>query len=115
RSAQARSHPAVIAILLALAAHAELVGGRVYRAMVDAGGAQVAVWRYVAARTRIGPPVLLFPELGVDRRIFDLRGVGLARALQARGHEVFVVEWRGTVHSSMPLPGMGGLDALCDG
>ena len=92
-----------------------LIGGRVYRAKVEAGGAQVAVWRYAAAGHRVGPPVLLFPELGLDRRIFDLRGFGLARALQDHGHEVFVVEWRNTGASSGSLPGMGGLDALFDG
>jgi pimeloyl-ACP methyl ester carboxylesterase len=118
----------VIALLIAVGALAQaqqqaagrepqavVTGGRVYRAKVEAGGAQVAVWRYAAAGTRKGPPVLLLPELGFDRRLFDLGGKGLALALQARGHDVFVLEWRGTGQSSMPLRGMGGLDALFDG
>src|SRR5262249_17558342 len=42
----------------------QLVGGRNYLALVDAGGARVAVHRYAAAGTRVGPPVLLLPELG---------------------------------------------------
>ena len=93
----------------------KLSGGHVYRASVDAGGAQIAIWRYAASGDRKGPPVLLLPELGLDRRVFDLHGAGLARALQSRGHEVFIVEWRGTGKSSASLPGMGGLDALFDG
>lgn len=94
---------------------ARIVGGKIYRAQLDAGGAQIAVWRYAAAGKRVGPPVLLIPELGLDRRVFDLRGAGLARSLQERGHEVFVLEWRNTGSSSASLPGMGGLDALFDG
>jgi pimeloyl-ACP methyl ester carboxylesterase len=99
----------LLALLLAV------TGGRVYAARVDAGGAQVAVWRYAAAGERRGPPVVLFGELGFDRRFFDLDGSGLAPALQARGREVFVLEWRGTGRSSRPAPGAGGLEALFGG
>ena len=107
----------MVALLLALLAlpAGPIVGGRVYRATVEAGGAQVAVWRYAAAHGPKRPPVLLLPELGFDKRIFANHGRGLALTLQDRGHEVFVLEWRGTGSSSRPLPGMGGLDALFDG
>lgn len=100
----------LLALLLAL------TGGRVYLAHLDAGGAQVALWRYAAAGRPGGAPVLLFPELGfAGRDFFDLEGKGLARALQARGREVFVVEWRGTGHSTLPVRTTGGLDALFGG
>jgi len=105
----------ILALLLAVAPAAggpELIGGRVYRALIPAGGARVALWRYSASGERSGPPVLLLPELGFDRTLFD---PGLAPALQARGRDVYVLEWRGTGRSTAALPGMGGLDALFSG
>ncbi len=102
----------LLALLLSVG---ELVGGQVYLARANAGGAEVAVWRYVAAGARKGPPVLLLPELGMGRQLFDHNGAGLARTLQAAGREVFVLEWRGTGRSSPSVRGLGGLDSLFDG
>jgi pimeloyl-ACP methyl ester carboxylesterase len=94
----------VIALLLA----AGIVGGRVYAARFEVLGAHVAVWRYAAAGQRSGPPVVLFGELGFDHRALH----PLASALQARGREVFVPDWRGTGQSSEGPAFLGGLDSL---
>ena len=83
-------------------------GGQLYRARLDAGGATVALWRYTAPAGGSGPPIVLLPELGFDHRAYD----PLAVALQRRGREVFVLEWRGTGQSAAPVRGAGGLDAL---
>ncbi len=40
------------------------------------------------------PPVLLIPEVGLTRAVFDLEGEGLARHLAARGRTVYVAELR---------------------
>jgi alpha-beta hydrolase superfamily lysophospholipase len=98
----------VIALLLA----AGIAGGHVYAAQFEARGAHVVVWRYAAAGKRHGPPVVLFGELGFDRRIFD---PGLATVLQARGREVFVADWRGTGRSSAGPALLGGLESLIEG
>lgn len=107
---------ALAALLLAWGALAapegtEVRGGRAYRALFDAGGARVAVWRWAAAGERAGPPLLILPELGFSHLPYER----LARALQARGREVLLVEWRGTGESTREPRGGGGLDALFQG
>ncbi|MBS2025444.1 MAG: alpha/beta fold hydrolase [Deltaproteobacteria bacterium] len=86
----------------------EVKGGRVYRSLFDAGGAQIAIWRWAAAGERAGPPILILPELGLSKAFYEK----FAANLQARGREVFLVEWRGAGDSSRPAKGAGGLEAL---
>lgn len=87
---------------------AQLIGGRIYKTQLDAGGARIALLRYAAAGQRSGLPVLIVPELFCDRRWYD----AFARALQQRGREVFLFEWRGSGESSRPASGFGDLAAL---
>jgi pimeloyl-ACP methyl ester carboxylesterase len=98
----------VIALLLA----AGVVGGHVYAARFEVRDAHITIWRYVHAGSRVGPPAVLFGEAGFDKRIFD---PGLAGTLQARGHDVFLPEWRGTGKSDAGPAALGGLDSLVDG
>ncbi len=104
---------AVLALALLLgssirAADAPVAGGQLYRARLDAGGAQVALFRYTAPASGSGPPILLLPELGFPHGFYD----GLAQALQRRGRDVFVLDWRGVGQSTLPVRGTGGLESL---
>lgn len=73
------------------------------RKVTTQDGVALALYRYVPAAFAEGqPPVLLVPELGFGRSLFDLDGKGLARFLQARGREVFVLELRGQGASAAP-------------
>ncbi len=97
----------IAALLLA----AGVVGGHLYAAKFEVRGAHVTVWRYAAAGTRRGPPVVVFGELGFGRA-----SVGaLAAALQDRGREVFVPDWRGTGASTGGPPALAGLQAMLEG
>lgn len=73
------------------------------RRVVTSDGVPLALYRYVplggGAQRR---PVLLVPDLTLGREAFDLAGDGLARWLQARGREVFLVELRGHGRSGVP-------------
>lgn len=84
---------ALVAVLLAAApAPAQLS----HRRVQAADGAALALYRYGPVpdgATR--PPVLLLPDLGFSRLVFDLYGEGLARWLAARGFLVYVGEVRG--------------------
>lgn len=91
----------LLALLLAV------TQGRVYAARFEVRGAQVAVWRYVAAAPRNGPPVVIFGELGFDNSTV----APLAAALQARGRDVFTPDWRGTGQSTAG-PDFEGLEAV---
>lgn len=57
-------------------------------------GGTARLFRYVPAVPKQGPPVLLVPELGLSRRVFDAGGFGLAPTLQRNGHEAFILEAR---------------------
>jgi pimeloyl-ACP methyl ester carboxylesterase len=102
----------VLALLLAPwpapAGDAPITPGQIYKTRLDAGGAQVALFRYAAPASGSGPPILLLPELGFPHDFYD----GLALALQRRGRDVFVLDWRGTGQSTLPVRGTGGLEAL---
>ncbi|HCF61664.1 MAG TPA: hypothetical protein DFS52_27160 [Myxococcales bacterium] len=77
---------------------------------------RVALYRYVpdggprASRGR----VLLFPDVGMTHRVYDVFGRGLAPFLMRRGFEVFVVEYRGAGASEVPLGGFD-FEALVEG
>lgn len=59
-------------------------------------GAALALYRYSPPGEGVGrPPVLLVPDLGFGREVFDADGQGLARWLASRGALVFVAELRG--------------------
>ena len=55
------------------------------------------------------PPVLLIPELGLTRAVFDLEGEGLARHLAEHGHTVYVARLRA---QALPLIVSEDLPAL---
>ena len=63
-----------------------------HRRVVTADGVPVALYRYGEPGF---PAVLLIPELGFGRALFDLEGEGLARHLAAHGRTVYVAELRG--------------------
>lgn len=89
---------AVAVLLCALVAvSAAASEPRTYRTVVAAAdGVKFRLYRYVpAGAVRTGRPVLLVPDLGFSRAVFDLGEVGLARFLQRRGREVYVLEPRG--------------------
>jgi pimeloyl-ACP methyl ester carboxylesterase len=79
----------VIAALLLLAALPVA-----HRRVVASDGAALALHRYGDA-TGGGVPVLMIPDLGLTRAVFDLEGEGLARYLAAAGRTVYVAELRG--------------------
>jgi len=84
---------ALVAVLL-VAAPAQVQVS--HRRVLAADGAALALYRYAPpgeGATR--PPVLLLPDLGFSRLVFDLYGEGLARWLSARGFLVYVGEVRG--------------------
>ncbi len=93
---------------------ADQVGGRIYRTQVDAGGASISLWRYVGAGGKSGPPILLVPELFCERIWYD----EFAQALQRRGRDVFLFEWRGSGdhgvagHGTPVAQGFGDISAL---
>ena len=89
-----------VGLCLALAAGA----GDVFRnALRTSDGTPVYLYRYVPADGGTGArPVLLVPELGFSRAAFDARDAGLARFLQRRGRDAFVLEPRGHGQSSAP-------------
>ncbi|MBK7858555.1 MAG: alpha/beta fold hydrolase [Archangiaceae bacterium] len=63
-----------------------------HRRVITSDGIAVALYRYGEPG---GPAVLLVPDLGLTRAVFDLQGEGLASHLVAHGHTVYVVELRG--------------------
>jgi pimeloyl-ACP methyl ester carboxylesterase len=77
---------ALLATLLAAAPEVE------HRRVTTSDGVALALYRY-------GPPgfapVLLVPDLGLSRAVFDIEGEGIARHLAAAGHTVYVAELRG--------------------
>lgn len=86
--------------LLSGAAQADDGGKLSRRRIVADDGTVLALYRYVPpGGGGDKAPVLLVPELGMGRAAFDLEGRGLAPFLRARGHEVFVLEPRGSGES----------------
>jgi pimeloyl-ACP methyl ester carboxylesterase len=83
--------------------------GRQLSGLHTSDGTWAALYRYVpeggaaGARAR----VLLFPDVGMNHRAFDLGGRGLAPYLMRRGFEVLVLEYRGAGASQVPLGGFG--------
>lgn len=70
--------------------------GVAHRRVTTADGAAVALYRYRVEGLRSpAPPLLLVPELGFSRALFDFEHRGLARWLAAQGREVYVAELRG--------------------
>ncbi len=66
-------------------------------------GTPVYLYRYVPDGGGLGArPVLLVPELGFSRAVFDAGDAGLARFLQRRGRDAFVLEPRGQGQSGAP-------------
>src|SRR6185436_1048629 len=80
---------AVIAVLLLLAATPVA-----HRRVVASDGAALALYRYGEPAQGV-VPVLMIPDLGLTRAVFDLEGEGLARHLAAAGRTVYVAELRG--------------------
>ena len=64
-----------------------------HRTLQMGDGGTVKVYRYVpVGGGRLRAPVLLVPDLGFRRDVFDLDGRGLAPWLTSRGFEVYVLE-----------------------
>lgn len=73
------------------------------RKVLTADGAALALYRYVPAGGGAQhPAILLVPDLGFAKEAYDFQSCGLARFLQARGRDTFVVELRGQGRSSAP-------------
>lgn len=73
------------------------------RKVVASDGAALALYRYVPAGGGARfPPVLLIPDVGFARQAYDFQGCGLARYLQAKGRDTFILELRGQGRSSQP-------------
>lgn len=67
-----------------------------HRKVVSSDGAALALYRYRPADGADGRrPVLLVPDLGMRKAVFDLQGDGLARWLAGKGRLVYVAELRG--------------------
>ncbi|MFN7133146.1 MAG: alpha/beta hydrolase, partial [Myxococcales bacterium] len=99
----------LLALLLTVAAPAaaQSLPGQVYRAgLRTSDGVRVTLYRYrPAGGGAAGGTLLLFPDVGMTHRAFDAGGAGLARYLQRRGVEVFVLEYRGSGYSDVPWGG----------
>lgn len=81
------------------------------RRVLTSDGVAIALYRYVpAGGAQRSPAVLLVPDFTLGREAFDAGGGGLARWLQARGREVFVVELRG--HGRSDVPKSWGLEDI---
>ncbi|MBI5548778.1 MAG: alpha/beta fold hydrolase [Deltaproteobacteria bacterium] len=76
-----------------------------HAALATIDGVRATLYRYVPAAGPSGRTILLLPDLGTSRHVFDLGGVGLAPFLQAAGWEVYVVEYRGAGRSEVPYGG----------
>ncbi|MGI5865639.1 MAG: alpha/beta fold hydrolase [Myxococcales bacterium] len=108
----------VLALLLVPSARAEGIWrpGKYRAGLRTRDDTRVALYKYVpdggqqASRGRL----LLFPDVGMTHRVFDVYGRGLAPFLMRRGFEVFVVEYRGAGASEVPLGGFG-FEALVEG
>lgn len=87
-----------VAVALAAADGPQL---SVARRRVAVEGGSLALYRYGLAGTASArPPVLLVPDLGFGRELFDFGNLGLARWLALRGYAVYVGELRGQGRSS---------------
>ncbi len=62
-----------------------------HRRVMTSDGVAIGLYRYGEAGR---PPVLLVPELGLTRAVFDLEGEGLARHLAEHGRTVYVARLR---------------------
>jgi len=62
-----------------------------HRRVMSSDRVALALYRYGEPGLK---PVLLLPELGTTRAVFDLEGEGLAHHLAARGRTVYVAELR---------------------
>lgn len=90
---------ALLAAALAAAPTIEVA----HRRVTTDDGLALALYRYrESGRPTHGPPVLLIPDFGFGRELFDLGDRGLARHLAARGRLVYVAELRGQGHASRP-------------
>lgn len=67
-----------------------------YRKVIASDGVALALYRYAPLEEAVDqPPVLLVPDFGMGRAVFDFRGQGLARWLARHGRLVYVAELRG--------------------
>jgi pimeloyl-ACP methyl ester carboxylesterase len=62
-----------------------------HRRVVASDGTSLALYRYGKPG---GPAVLLIPDLGFNRAVFDIEGEGLARFLAEHGRTAYVAELR---------------------
>jgi hypothetical protein len=98
-----------MAVAWPLVALLSLTGGPstpVQRRRVEtADGFALALYRYAPpGEGRSRPAVLLVADVGLGREIFDLDGQGLARELERRGWDTFVVELRGQGQAAVHGP-----------
>lgn len=77
-------------------------------------GVRAALYRYPSGRPGAGRAVLLLPDVGGTRALYDDGGRGLAPYLALRGLEVFALEFRGAGRSDMPARGYAFADLLGD-
>ena len=66
-----------------------------HRKVIASDGVALALYRYGPAEFSQLRPVLLIPDFGMGRAVFDFHGEGLARWLAQRGRLVYVAELRG--------------------
>jgi pimeloyl-ACP methyl ester carboxylesterase len=83
-----------------------------HRRVTSSDGVALALYRYGAPGSA---PVLMVPDLGMSRAVFDIEGEGLARHLAAAGHTVYIAELRGqgaayAAHGRFGLPPMVARD-----
>jgi pimeloyl-ACP methyl ester carboxylesterase len=87
--------PALV-LLLAIGVHAATVPGASWYVARAADGVEVALTRFAPPNSSKFPPVLCFADAFTDARVFaPAGGGGLAKALAARGFDVWTVDLRG--------------------
>lgn len=77
-------------------------------------GVRAALYRYPSGRPGARRAVLLLPDVGGTRALYDDGGRGLAPYLASRGLEVFALEFRGAGRSDAPARGYAFADLLGD-
>jgi pimeloyl-ACP methyl ester carboxylesterase len=78
-------------VIVGLAVLSLLTVDVAHRRVDAADGTALALYRYGAPGA---PAVLMIPDLGFNRAVFDIEGEGLARYLAEHGHTVYVAELR---------------------
>lgn len=92
----------ICGLLLSLGAGAQERLRVFHRTVVAADGTRLALYHYAPAAQSPLPPVLLIPDFGMNRNIFDAEGKGWAPFLAGHGRDAYVIEPRGHGASGSP-------------